>query len=248
MSKGNKMGFRWKEEHDIIIRKYFNVIDKKELEKMFDGKEFRLIHKRAFDLYNKGNFMKRPYSEWEDNYLMEYYGTKLMKDLVKRLCRTEASIRNRMVYLTGTDDVCAVSGNYSSSDIATIMGLDKSSVNLYIKKGELLAMKLGNKNVVNYELFWNWLENNLDKVRVDNIDRYDILESPDWYKEFVIGNKKQSKKYQQWSNYDKNLLWTTYLNNGMIIDVANQLGRNIQSVYNKLHQLKKENYSIGGIN
>lgn len=248
MTKGNKMGFRWKPEHDELIRRYFNVIDKKELEKMFEDKEFRLIHKRAYSLFKNGKFNKRKYSKWEDEYLLEYYGTKTMLELNKRLCRSEASIRCRIIELTGTDNVCSVSGNYSSSEIATFMGLEKSTINIYIRNGQLKSKKIGNKNVINYTFFWEWMVNNLNKVRVNNIDRYDIEACPDWYKEYVLDNKSTSKTYKNWTKFDENLLWTTYLNEGIIKDVADQLDRNIQSVYNKLHQLKKKNYSIGGVN
>lgn len=193
----------------------------------------------------------------EDDYLLESYGTITIQAIAKHLKRPARGCRQRYYKLTGTYD-SLVDLNLSTSFVADVLGVTKTTINKWIREYDFPSLKFykqpsdskTNKCRYNYikgEDVWKWVRKNPNRVNFSQIKLGVILPEPEWLVEKVNEAKKNMRKRPvAWTQQERDYLLFAYFTLGYSTqEIADHLHRGVSGVCDKLYLIRKELESEG---
>jgi hypothetical protein len=112
-----------------MLKIYFNI-----------DRSYHAIRHKAKDL-NLTRYLGRKWSKEEESKLAELLNNYPIKNIAKRMNRTERSIRMKCNSLNIHQGIQARRDWYTQGDLVTILGVSPSTVNRWIASGTLLVSK-----------------------------------------------------------------------------------------------------------
>ena len=234
---------KWTENDLKILTKYWHKVPNKEIGLMI-GKSGGAVRLKAEKYITIEMRKSSKWSEFEDKLLLELYGTMPIEELSERMKRTERSIFERLKRMEGTQNVTVFQDVYTCSDIALFLGLNRNTITMMYKRNQLPMNKISSrKALIETEVFWDWLKDNLDIPNYLNIKDSTQLISPEWYQE-VIKKKKQedkdNKSRTKWSSKEDALLWAEIMKGTPYKEIAEKVNRTVPSVACRVVRLTKK--------
>lgn len=242
----------WTKKMDEYLLKNFHVISRDEMaEELNLGKD--IVNRRLKKIIPPLHRHWLAWSELEETLLMKNLSIKSLTELSHMLKRTKKGIESKLNKMEGTSDHTVIFGHLKSTDIASIMGVFRTTVVHWINRGELKSIKLNRINAIDEDYFWKWLKDNLHRVEVTKIDEYILQTSTAWYCEYV--KKRQREVYSNnyllkhgkgYSKHETSLICNYYKKGMRAIEISKQpdVHRNVNSIQCKICQLRREKVLI----
>lgn len=177
--------------------------------------------------------IRQTWTEEEIDTLKKLYGTTTMKHLTKILKKSEATITRKAKELFGTSDIIEVDGFFRPSDIADILGVEKRTVNGWIKNRNFPAKKSkrkGSNTEGNHQYFidatetWKWLKDNRNSINLTNIKRGELLPEPEWFLT-AVKTAQNIKPPKNWTPEEDEYAWFLWQGGTSYREIAKFLGR-----------------------
>lgn len=190
---------------------------------------------------------RKKWSEEDEQYLVDNYGTVSMAVLMRNLGRDEEAIKMKYRTLEGIMDMHIAGGMLSTQMIADAIGKSHRAVYGWIKNKGLPATQKhkGTHETRNHyrffikpEDFWKWAEKNKKLISFATFKRGVILPEPDWLEEEV--KSAIIIKSGPWTKEEEEATWFWYKGGTKPREIAEMLDRTVRSVQHKLTKLKKE--------
>lgn len=191
----------------------------------------------------------KPWTEEEDLYLSEKWGTTSVPGIAKALGRSEKSVLNRKqrirlgAFLESGDYVTwnqlnkVVNGNAEDS-YQQISWIQNRQFPIKYKKVGKCKFR-----IVYLKDFWNWLYKNVDLVDLSKFEKNSLGEEPEWIEKLRNSDKiiKQHKKVSKWTEQEDNLLKDLLKTKHYTCDqLARRLRRSEGAVIRRISELKIE--------
>ncbi len=190
---------------------------------------------------------KKIWTTDDDEFLLDSYGNTGMRYMVRELQRSEDAIRLRHKELTGTMDMHIAGGYITPRYLASVIGVDQRTVVYWIQESGLKAKQFhknikGDKNRYRYFIdpydFWNWLENNKQRVNFSHIERGVLLPEPYWLDD-EIRKATSLKRPKSWTEEEDELAWMLWQGGVNYRDIARCLNRPEKGTQRRLTAIRK---------
>lgn len=189
----------------------------------------------------------KKWSKESEHFLSMNFGVLDIREISEHLGRSPQAIisRTRLMGL----DIKECFEHYDMSDIAYIIGKDRSCIESYVEKGYLKVIRMQTLKqvkqlrkvikeedlidfMVKYPQYVNW--NNIERI-----DKYFLLEE--------LNNRiKKRKKFnkepivKEWTTKEIEDLKTMKKNGYKAIEISNRLNRSVSSIYTKWYKISLE--------
>lgn len=193
--------------------------------------------------------MKRSQYSWteeEDEFLLDSFGSANMKHMIRKLSRSEHSIKQRYRDLVGQKDMHVAGGYLTPRQMASSLGVNYRTIHNWIHNFGLPAHQFhkvddSKKNYrffIDPNQFWRWLAKNKERVNFSLVKRGIILPEPDWL-EVEIKNAVPLKPPRNWSTEEDEEAWYLYNKGVNYREIARQLGRPELGTQRRLTVIRK---------
>lgn len=131
---------------------------------------------------------KGPYSQEELDYIEFYAGSFTLEKLAARMDRSVEGLRAKMNKM-GITSMTRHTGKIPACTLARYVGVSDGTVRRWIRLNGLKAVKRGFRNgikhhdlslLVTAEDFWEWAEQNKERVPFSKINQQELLPVPTW--------------------------------------------------------------------
>lgn len=185
---------------------------------------------------------RKNWTQEEESYLMDNWGTMTIKNLARSLCRTEDAIIVRAKRLKlGSPYMEYLNANQASQ----ILGVDSHTVTDYwIQKCGLKAKRQAMRNMPMWRIciddLTEWLEQNQDKWDSRKVELYALGQEPEWMKEKRRADMKLPiQRFQKWTKKEEQLLMEYYRIGKSKKEIGHILGRTESGIQRKISRLKE---------
>lgn len=189
------------------------------------------------------------WTEEEEEYLLDSYGTVPMFKLMKKLKRTEEAIISKMKKLEGYQNVSTYSGLLSTAEVADVLGVSQKTINLWIRTQGLPALRakatrkddvLG-RLLLNPDNVWEWLASNKERVIFTDVKTGVMIPEPQWLLDEIESAKQHppAGRPAMWTDEEKHqaLFWSAQGTNYR--EIARRLNRPSEGTRVKINKLKR---------
>lgn len=185
----------------------------------------------------------RRWTTYDEEYLLDNYGSMKMTTMCKKLDRTEKAITRKYCRLTGSTSVKNTTSLLDSSYILNLLGIDKSTLGKWCNNYKFPCTRISNKpqadRYFTSEKVFEWILQNKDRVDFAKCTTGVLLDEPSWYINLVNKTFKIGKSGREWSVSEvKTLIELTNAKVSQKI-ISEQLDRSFASVKGKLRCLRK---------
>ncbi|WAX16440.1 hypothetical protein LC76P1_00003 [Lysinibacillus phage LC76P1] len=141
-----------------------------------------------------------PWTEEENEKLLEVYGHSTMEKMMEVFKRTERAIISQMKRLTGSEDKGYNSGYLTTTQLAEAMDVTYCSVDRWIKEKDLKIHRLGQRRYIIPYKFWRWARENTSWLDFRSYEYGSIGEEPRWLKSVIEEQKAtMSPRRKEWT-------------------------------------------------
>lgn len=192
--------------------------------------------------------MRNHYKRWteeEIEYLENWIGRSSLGNIAKRLGRTFKSVEFKATEL-GIGDSLGQTGMLTKNELARFLKVCPKTVSRWIEKYGLKAKKLRPRRkryyiMIDVEDFWEWAEQNKEKIDFGRIERYSLLPEPEW---FELERKRDLKniprrKRKKWTKEEESQL--IQLNNMKmpLNEIGKRLNRSETAIKRRISRLRQ---------
>lgn len=188
----------------------------------------------------KGRF----WTKEEDDYILDKAGRVSSKTMADNLDRTKVAIDCRM-YKLGVSDIRVATGMITANQLSKIVQLDSKTVYLWITKFGLKATYKRIRDKGKYYLieptdFWQWADNNRERINFSKIAPKTLLPEPEWFEEQRKKDYYDIPKRRRavWSKQEEQKMIDLYNLNYSISAIAVDLGRSEHAIQRKISNLR----------
>ena len=185
----------------------------------------------------------RTWTEYEIEYLKEYWGLSPLKNIAEKLKRTKIAVhiktkRERLGAVTKANEYV------NPNQIAKLLKADSHTVIRWIKKHNLKAEKKvmvfkREFYMIKYCDLCKWLEKNQDRFDSRKIELFALGYEPQWLKEKRIRDKELPRnRFKKWTNFGVQRVMI-YSKDMAYSKIAQIMGRSYDSIDRKLFRLRK---------
>lgn len=190
--------------------------------------------------------MKR-WTEKEDFYLEEKWGRTSIKKICRILNRTESSVMHRArkkklggIYKTGD--------YYLATDVARILGVNKTTVCYWIKNKGLKANRVKyisqERLLIEHSDLLKWLEENPKRWTANRLEFYALGLEPEWLKEKRRVDLNKKYAMEGYTDEEDQRIISLYKMDYKIKDIAEEVGRTEDMIKHRLKKLRKLGINI----
>lgn len=211
------------------------------------------------------------YREWtqeEEYFLEDYWGSKSVEYLSEKLDRSENAIKLK-AHKMGLGNQLEASGNWLSvPTVAKILGTSKSGVYYWVKNGIIKSRKLKVGDSFRYQIRYSYLIDFL-KEQQDRYDtrkcdmriirgmlsghtihrnqRFRVYDIPDWMKQKIERDRQKDyvREPRDWTTGEERLLLRLVDEQNTLHEIGAILNRSTESIRGKLRTIKSRD-SISG--
>ena len=196
---------------------------------------------------NKAINHKKHWTKEDDEKLKSKWGKITLKQISRILHRSQRSIKNRAIKL-GLGGMYDVLDHWTGSDIASAIGVARSTTSKWIKEYGLPSHKIKLGKSYRYQVEWDdlmhWLENNQDKWRTDKMEYLALGEEPEWLVAKRQLDKQTELSRKPYTKAEDNKIVSLYKQNYLDREIAAIVGRNENKIRHRIKKLRKENSDI----
>jgi superfamily II helicase len=185
----------------------------------------------------------RTWTEYEIEYLKEYWGLSPLKDISKELNRTKIAVhlkakREKLGAVTQANEYI------TPNHIAKLLKADSHIIIRWIKKHNLKAEKKvmvfkREFYLIKYCDLCRWLEKNQDRFDSRKIELFALGYEPRWLKEKrARDNRLPKNRFKKWTKFDVQRIMI-YSKDMAYIKIAQIMDRSYDSIDRKLFKLRK---------
>lgn len=139
---------------------------------------------------------RKMWTEEEEQFLIDNYGWMNDEALAIELGRSIRAIKLKIAYLMDTTDKTELIDGYRISDISKLTGIPTATIKHKIINNDFCdSILLSGVYFVEYDILWEWIKMNEDKLKITNVKLSDLSTAPTWYKEFVFEMKELENRY-----------------------------------------------------
>lgn len=188
------------------------------------------------------------------NYLKENVGHRRISDIASKLNRTEEAIKIKLKRL-GFGQTKSISGRVTCGELARILSIDRNTVMNWVNTGGLPSLQkvTGLKRryiLISSDEFWEWAENNREKIDFRRLERNSYPPEPDWVEaERQNPSHAVRRTYQSWTTQE-DLRLAMLIDQGLSYqDISLILNRTPYSVQRRYYRIKRnQDYYKGSKN
>ncbi|MED3865072.1 helix-turn-helix domain-containing protein [Priestia megaterium] len=194
---------KWTTEQDTFLKENIDIMNNREIGTHL-GKSPSSVATRIKILKLTRRETLRRWTEQEDEYLINYYGSKSLECISRRLQRSMAALESRLNRL-GVYGVRTYTGNITVYELAKCLKVDVHTIYKWIQKKELphKVTRAKTRKFVGIEVsaFWKWAEQNKNLLNFSKIPTNTLVPEPDWVKEQRTYDYYNRPKYEkkQWT-------------------------------------------------
>lgn len=188
----------------------------------------------------------RRWTSSEDAYLEEAWGSCSMARICKKLHRSEAAVRHRLMHI-GSGPALE-SGDFITlrqlMEAVVSSGFDKCRAKAWIKAGLPVRKKLVVKNrftVTTIDEFWAWADNHRSMINFADIEPLILGEEPDWVQKQRVTDGKdpyKQKRWRPWSPEEESRLKSLLaMKRYGTAELSELLGRSYPAIYKRAKAL-----------
>ncbi|HAQ08522.1 MAG TPA: DNA-binding protein [Bacillus bacterium] len=178
--------------------------------------------------------------------IKDQIGTQSVTILAKRMNRTMVALEVKIKRM-GISNTKSQTGMITAGELARILQVDRNTVICWIINHELESQQRITRTkkrfmFINIEDFWNWADNNRNKIDFSKLEPNALPPEPDWVDE----ERKVSKavtNYKVWTKQEEKLLLEVYRSGKNLKEISCLFGRSSDSIRNKIKRLTENCYS-----
>jgi hypothetical protein len=194
---------------------------------------------------------KRRWTEEEIDYLFDSYGYVPMYRLKAVLKRTDSAILQKALDLFGNTDVYYHNDLITTPELAEAIGVDKKTINLWIKDKDLPAKQLyrkaekirANRYFMEPAKVWNWLYVNREMINFSRYTEGVLPNEPEWL-EKEIALSKFTKRPTNWTPEEDTKAFYWWQNGINYREIAKRLDRPEKGTQRRLTHLRKRKNEV----
>lgn len=183
---------------------------------------------------------RRTWTKEEEAYLSKYAGKHRIDVMAQNLNRTPISVELKMkrMGLSNTRDQV---GLLTMGELARLLGVDRNIVKHWADRHGLPYQKRKTKRektfyFVDTDKFWEWADQNRDKVDFSRIERHAIPPEPAWVE--PLRQKRRETRYKPWTIQEERQL-LEQMKHCSLEEIAKKMNRSLTSVERKYYRIKK---------
>jgi len=183
---------------------------------------------------------RRNWTREEEAYLAKYAGMYRIDVIAKNLDRTSISVELKMkrMGLSNTRDQV---GLITMGELARLLGVDRNTVKHWADRHKLPYIKRKTKKektfyFVDTNRFWDWADNNREKVDFSRIERHAIPPEPKWVE--PLRQERKETRYKPWTIQEEKQLLEQMKHRKPLADIAKSMNRSLTSVERKYYRIK----------
>lgn len=180
--------------------------------------------------------MAKRWTKEELEYLQNNYKHSKIKQIAKKLGRTEGAIGER-AYFLGIGKWQENLGYLVSSKAGKLIGKDSRT----LEKAGLKFKREGKLKVIELESFIKWLKNNQDKWDSRKLEEYGLGVEPEWLREKRKRDFIKPSFNKSWTKKETDLLIAGYIADKSFRELAESLNRSEGAIRSKISKLKVAN-------
>lgn len=182
----------------------------------------------------------------EDEHIEARAGWVKASTIGKELGRTPLSIRNRMKQL-GCGNTRMQDGRITAVELSKGLGVYYGKVMSWIKEHDLPAVRKATREKrkfwrIDIEKFWEWAEQNKDKIDFSRLDTLALLPHPEWVEVEQRADFRSvpQRSFKNWTPEEDNLLVNLVRTNEPIDAIAEQLKRTKITVTKRISVMRQK--------
>jgi transcriptional regulator with XRE-family HTH domain len=192
----------------------------------------------------------KKYTKEEDSMLEEWVSNQYQyKYMARKLGRDVNAIARRIERLAiGSKHL--LSGTFSASELARIVGYSSSTVaDIWIneqglpaeKKAFMGEVKASTRYYIKADDFWKWAEPRKDSIRFSNIERGTLLPEPDWLHDQLKKQYYEPERRKYWTPAEDQRVWYLFYEKQMMQkDIAKEFGVSRISIQKRVAKIRAE--------
>lgn len=190
--------------------------------------------------------MRKKFTKEEEQYIEQYFGAVSAERIGERLGVSAKSVVNK-AYKMGLTSLIGSSGRMTANTLASLVGHDFKVVKRWVDNHGLphmrrsLNVKTKNKHIlIDAEEFWEWAEQNKERIDFLRIEKNSIVPEPKWVegeRRKLMQNPKKIRKV--WTQQEEVRLWNMFYTAGMKQkDIAKKFNVTPTAIERKLKALR----------
>lgn len=191
--------------------------------------------------------MRREWDEEEIDCLKEYIGYYKIPTIAKKMDRSYEAIRTKLNRL-GLANTKNHTGLLTVGELAKILQVDRNTIKGWIKRHNLPYVKKVTRKVRSFYFidpteFWEWAEQNKEKIQFSKIESQVLLPEPDWVEKERWKERKneivKKRPYKYWTTGEDMKLMELRQKNYTFKEIARILDRTPTSVARRYSRMTK---------
>lgn len=191
---------------------------------------------------------RTPWTEEEDEFLLERVGTATYDWIAGRLGRTPQAVHERMRDL-GTTDKYLLTGTMSARQLAGHLNVAPHYITELIRNHGLPAQERNTryKRERQYprfyilpEKFWEWANDNREKFNFYEMEEGSILPEPAWLEDQRRKDYYKKPKRRKWTPEEEERAYFLYRSGISVKEIAEIFKRTPTAIYQVLHRYQKQ--------
>ncbi|MCM3387222.1 hypothetical protein M3649_03635 [Ureibacillus chungkukjangi] len=239
---------KWSEKEVSFLKRNYKTLSKEEIAIKL-GRTTYAVQNKIKQLKSKGLFDTKlkerdSWSKEDDERLLDMYGRLSLTKIGSLLGRKPDNCRRRYYKLMGTSALTFATGYFTPPELAKIVGVDRKTINNWIRYHGLTYTDMINKHgVISASDFWKWVsKGNQNRINYKKYEEGILLPEPKWVTTKISEAKKDTTRTGEWTMNEIKALKFMFDKGETVTNVAATLNRTFSSVRWKKHEL----YSNGG--
>lgn len=192
---------------------------------------------------------KKPYEQWEIEFLEDTVGVKSFLYMSKKLGRPPEGIESKLQRL-GLLNTKLEAGWISLFELTKTIHIRYTTAIRWRKELDLplrsQSLRFGKGKqtswVIKPDEFWKWADKHRELIDWNKYEIGSLLPEPDWLNEAIRVHRETTarKSNQPWTPREEAILWDAFYRRGLTAkEIAKELDRSINSVHRKLARLRE---------
>lgn len=190
--------------------------------------------------------MRKKFTPEEEQYIEQYFGSMSAESIGAKLGISAKSVVNK-AYKMGFTSIIGSSGRVTANTLASLVGHDFKVVKRWVDnhglphiRRSLNVLSSCKHILIDPEEFWEWAEQNKERIDFLRIEKNTIVPEPKWVEEErknLIRNPRKKRKV--WTQQEEVRLWNMFYTSGMKQkDIARKFNVTTTAIERKLKKLR----------
>ena len=186
--------------------------------------------------------MRKEWTDEEVDYLLAKLGNARIPVIAENLDRTVASVELKLKRM-GLYNIREQTGKIPMGTLARQLGVDRSTVRNWVVNHDLpcTMQRIKDKkmfSLIEAEDFWEWAEDNKEKINFSAIEKHSIPPEPHWVDS--MRNIERKPNYRPWTTKEERIVQEELSKGSSYAEIGKKLNRSSTSVGTKYSRMKRQ--------